>query len=1217
MNFLRYGCLILALLLLPSALRAQKQNNVWYFGYGAGIDFNGPVPVSIAGGLINTYEGCASIADHRTGKLLFYTDGVTIWNRNNIPMSPGQPLLGHNSSTQSALIVPTPGDSTKYYVFTTDAIDNNLGNGLRYSIVDMRLNSGFGDVTARNTPLITPVTERQTAIPSCNGRYYWVLAHGFGDNRFYAYRITSLGVDPPVVSATGIVDGPSQNFAIGYMKASPDGKRLAVASTSLVQLFDFDASTGTVSNPITIQSPVASTICYGLCFSPDDSKLYIGEYFQGIFQYDLTSGNQAAIVASRFETMPRDPDNSIGALQLGPDGRIYCSVYNQDALGIISNPNGLGAAAVFTYGGFPLTYGRSSLGLPNLIDAYSPELNGATAGPDLTVCGGGIVVLHASGGSSYQWSPTAGLNCATCPDPIARPTVTTTYTVTISNGGACPFVDSVTVFVRPAAIVDAGADRSICTGGSTTLTSTPGATYLWSPAAGLSCTDCRSPKATPATSTTYTVTITDANGCSATDSVRVDVHGPTPHALGNDTTICSGNSVQLHASRGTAWTWTPAAGLSCTNCRNPTASPAQTTTYTVMVTDSGGCTGTDSIKVIVAPPLTADAGNDTSICRGASAMLHASNGRSWRWSPATGLSCVDCADPVATPLQTTTYHLEIGGSGGCTATDSVTVTVIPTPAADAGSDTTICAGTSIRLHASDGISWQWSPSLGLSCADCRDPVASPAVTTIYRLEVMNAGGCPSIDSILVTVAPHPVADAGRDTTICIGGNVALNASDGTAWRWSPAAGLSCVDCRRPTASPSGTTTYHLEVFGGAGCSAMDSVTVMVVPPPIAGAGADTTICAGTGAVLHATGGASYRWSPAAGLSCTDCADPVASPAISTRYHLTAIGAGGCSSADSVFVSVLPAPVVDAGHDTAICESDTIQLHASGGISYRWSPRLGLSCADCPDPIASPGRTTTYVVTSASFNGCEGIDSITVFTHPSRLLHAHIPRDLHLLPGDRLTVPILIDDPLALATFSDFVLRLGYRTSIIRHRGFVTSRTATDGWRIDTLADSAGIISIHGIRPPGMPAEASDTLLLFQIDGFVGDTVYSRLPFTLRLGDSSCTFVETTPGLVHIDSICGLSQRLIEPITGAYALKQNSPNPFSPATTIIFSLGLDGPTTLTVTNERGNAVATLIDGYMKPGTYSVVWDASAMPSGIYYYRLASGDWMETKVMMVMR
>ncbi|MEP7218736.1 MAG: hypothetical protein ABI876_07450, partial [Bacteroidota bacterium] len=910
MNFLRHGCLILALLLLPPALRAQKQNNIWYFGYGAGIDFNGKVPVSIAGGLINTYEGCASVADHRTGRLLFYTDGVTVWDRNHIAMSIGQPLLGHNSSTQSALIVPMPGDSMKYYVFTTDAIDNNLKNGLRYSIVDMRLNSGLGDVTARNTPLAAPVTERQTAIPGCDGRYYWVLAHGWGDNLFYAYRITPLGVDPPVVSAIGIVHGPSQNFAIGSMKASPDGKRLAVASTSLVQMFDFDASTGIVSNPITIQSPVASTICYGLCFSPDNSRLYIGEYFQGIFQYNLTSGNQAAIVASRFETMPRDPDNSIGALQLGPDGRIYCSVYNQDALGIISNPNGLGTAAVFTYGGFPLTYGRSSLGLPNLIDAYSPALNGATAGPDLTICGGGIVVLHASGGSSYQWTPTAGLNCANCSDPVARPTVTTTYTVIISNGGSCPFVDSVTVFVRPAATVDAGADRSICTGGSTTLTSTPGATYLWSPATGLSCTNCQSPKATPATSTTYAVTITDTNGCSATDSVRVNVHGPTPHALGNDTTICGGRSVLLHASHGTSWTWTPSVGLSCADCQNPIASPTRTTTYTVMVTDSGGCTLTDSITVTMAPPLIADAGNDTAICRGASAMLHASNGTSWRWSPAQGLDCIDCADPIATPLQTTAYHVEISGVGGCVATDSVTVTIIPTPAADAGRDTTVCSGESIVLHASDGLSWRWSPAVGLSCADCRDPVASPLVTTIYRLEITNAGGCLSIDSILVTVAPHPAADAGRDTIICIGGNAVLTASDGTAWRWSPAAGLSCTDCRRPIASPIGTTIYHVEVFGSAGCSGMDSVTVRVVPPPIASAGADTTICAGTGALLHGSGGATYRWTPAAGLSCADCADPIASPAISTTYHLTAIGVGGCSSADSVFVSVLPAPVVD-------------------------------------------------------------------------------------------------------------------------------------------------------------------------------------------------------------------------------------------------------------------------------------------------------------------
>ncbi|MEP7218735.1 MAG: hypothetical protein ABI876_07445, partial [Bacteroidota bacterium] len=214
----------------------------------------------------------------------------------------------------------------------------------------------------------------------------------------------------------------------------------------------------------------------------------------------------------------------------------------------------------------------------------------------------------------------------------------------------------------------------------------------------------------------------------------------------------------------------------------------------------------------------------------------------------------------------------------------------------------------------------------------------------------------------------------------------------------------------------------------------------------------------------------------------------------------------------------------------------------------------------------------------------------------------------------INVPIIVDDPAAITAGNVYTIRLMYRPGIIRIGNTITDRTASDGWLVDSRLDTTGEVTIRMTRPAGITTSVGDTLLMFGVRAFVGDSIASELPFTLELG---CASVQTTPGLLTLDSICGLSQRLIEPITGDYALRQNFPNPFSPSTSMEFSLGLDGPTLLIVVDERGRTVATLLDGPMLSGTYSIVWDASAIPSGLYYCRLSSGDWSATRVMMLVR
>ena len=296
--------LSLSFMVLSFSGLAQKEANIWHFGNNAGMDFNSGAPVAISGSALATMEGCASIADE-TGVLRFYTDGITVWNNTHNPMPDGFGLMGSGSSTQSGVIVPQPGSDDFYYVFTVMQL--GLADGFRYSIVDMTLDGGLGDIVpgTKNTPILTPTSEKITAAANGVNDNIWVLTHKWGTDEFYAYEVTPTGfVSTPVISAVGIVHTGTINYTLGQMKISPDGSNLALAtySNAVNQLFDFDNVTGVVSNPITL---TATPYDYGVEFSPDGSKLYIaqadlppGGPFE-LNQWDISSGVPVTIAASK------------------------------------------------------------------------------------------------------------------------------------------------------------------------------------------------------------------------------------------------------------------------------------------------------------------------------------------------------------------------------------------------------------------------------------------------------------------------------------------------------------------------------------------------------------------------------------------------------------------------------------------------------------------------------------------------------------------------------------------------------------------------------------------------------------------------------------------------------------------------------------------------------------------------------------------------------
>lgn len=359
-------------ILLSLTATAQKEANNWYFGEHAGISFNSGSPVALTDGMLDTDEGCATISDS-DGNLLFYTDGVTVYNASHAVMQNGTGLLGDTSSTNSAIIVPKPNNANIYYIFTVETPSE--GPGLRYSEVDLSLNGGLGAVTVNKNILLIDdyVTEKLSAVGHKNGTDYWVVGQEVPNKALVTFHVSSLGVNTtPVVN--NVSNGPIAGQ--GVLKFSPDGKRLAMAITGYgVELFDFNTATGQVFNArrVLIHNFVTEGDdynYYGLEFSPKGNLLYASEQNTHVFQLNLKAGSTNAIVNSKLILFSNGGRNNFGTLQLGPDGIIYVARDNQAYLDVIQDPNTLGLGCNYTVDAVSLSPGESTFGLPPFIQSY-------------------------------------------------------------------------------------------------------------------------------------------------------------------------------------------------------------------------------------------------------------------------------------------------------------------------------------------------------------------------------------------------------------------------------------------------------------------------------------------------------------------------------------------------------------------------------------------------------------------------------------------------------------------------------------------------------------------------------------------------------------------------------------------------------------------------------------------------------------------------------
>ncbi len=527
---------------------------------------------------------------------------------------------------------------------------------------------------------------------------------------------------------------------------------------------------------------------------------------------------------------------------------------------------------------------------------------------------------------------------------------------------------SVCVTTMPTNIVSLVANATICNG-SGYQANVPGyTTYSWTPTTGVSNPAIGNPVLSPSSSTTYTLSVTDACANVQTQTIAITVNPLPSVTAGGTATICAGTGTSLSANGGTTYSWSPAGDLDNANIANPIATPLTTTTYTVTGTNNG-CSATDIVTITVNAIAATTASGATTICNGSTAQLNASGPATFSWAPAGSLDDANIANPVASPTTTTTYTVT-GTGGGCSSTATVVITVNPIPLMILNSPT-ICAGNMasiICLSSPAGGTYTWTPALTATNSINYYPTATTSYTVTHTV-----GGCSNTASGMVTVNPVPTASAGTAATICPGATVPLISSGGTTYSWSPATGLSNANIDNPDASPTVTTTYTVTVGNSFSCIATDTVTI-TVNAVNASAGSNTSIVCGNATTLGASGGITYSWTPATGLSATNIANPLANPTSTTTYTVT-VGNGSCTADANVTVTVNPVPA-SAGTDVSITCGNSTTLNATGGTTYSWAPSTGLSATNIANPVANPQATTTYTVTVGN-GSCSGTGTVTV------------------------------------------------------------------------------------------------------------------------------------------------------------------------------------------------------------------------------------------------
>lgn len=550
------------------------------------------------------------------------------------------------------------------------------------------------------------------------------------------------------------------------------------------------------------------------------------------------------------------------------------------------------------------------------------NLQSVDLGADLIACANVPPVLSVNvPGATYTWNTTATTNSISA-------TSTGWYWVdAVLNG--CSVRDSIYVTIVPMPAVDLGPARMVCPGATSLLNATtPNATYLWSNGA-----------TTPSVNASlgiWTVEVT-VDGCTTTDQVTVGNWDPPTVDLGADTTLCPGETLVLDATTPfMSYAWQDASSAA-------TYTVQQAGTYSVTLTDSHGCTGTDAVVVDYATPIPVFIGNDTTICSGTMIVLDATTPGASLYSWNNGWNTTTL--PAAGGL----YWVDVV-QGNCVVHDEINIAVALPPAFSLGNDTTLCPGATLLLDPGvTDVDYQWQDN-----STAETYLVNTAGT--YTLSLTNEDLCSATDQIIVSYADPDAVNLGPDTTICDGSTLVLDASlPGSTYLWNTTATTATINVTLPG-------TYTVQVMQ-AGCSVTDTIDVLVAPSPTVALGNDTTLCGNASVILDATWpGATYLWS-------TGSMAPTITVSGTDTYSVV-VDLAGCTASDAISVTQLGVLSLDLGPDTTLCPGATLVLAASlpGGTTV-WSTNF-------VGPSIVVDAAEDYWAT-ITIDGCSVTDSITV------------------------------------------------------------------------------------------------------------------------------------------------------------------------------------------------------------------------------------------------
>lgn len=827
----------------------------------------------------------------------------------------------------------------------------NTDNGIQIGVFKGNCNSGFTNVACSQRTTEPKTTTGNDTMINFNinglvvGETYYIMIDGYaGDvcgytvKANYGVLTVSAGNDTTICSGTTLVRQARGVPGLSY------------------EWYSDAACTNLISAGQTL------TVAPGIAQSP------ITYYLKG-------HSDPPALLMSVIDSFTVVVNQSMGAASFTSGAASVCQNSNDEQY-IVNAPN----ATSVSYSISPASAG--SINQQNGIVNWNPTFNGVATvtgiamgcggsqsvskqvqvselpvvnlGPNASICNGGSVILDAGNpGCTFQWSTGSSNQSITV-------NAAGTYSVTVTNSTGCIAFDEILISVQPYLQLNLGNDTTICQGQTLQLNAgNPGASYAWSNGT-------HNQILSVSNSGAYSVTVTNTSGCVNSDQINISVSQLPSVSLGSDTLICSGSSIALNAySQGSSYLWSTGDTLQSINAFT-------TGLYSVTVTNAFGCQANDNINVTISQPVLVELGNDTTICSGSIITLNAGNaGAQYSWNNNVHTQQISISTPGV-------YSVTVTNSNGCKGTDQIAISVSTNPVVMLGNDTVICENTQLTIHAANfGCSYLWNNG---------NTTESITVSNsgIYSVTVINAFGCRTNDNINISIHEIPEASVSPaiSTSICNGSSVVLSASGGTEYEWSNGENTESI-----TVAPQNTTRYFVTVSDYCGSDTVS--TLVTVNAAVASIIATIdSVCSGNSTLLTAGGASSYIWSTG------ETSQTIAiTPGNTTDYFVTVTG-NGCKDSTSIHIVVKPNVVATVSPST-ICFGQQASLTVGGGITYFWS-----TSETTQQITVSPQSTTSYFVT-VSKNGCSDTAEVPVIVNPVPIVN--IGSDSTLCTGTSLVL----------------------------------------------------------------------------------------------------------------------------------------------------------------------------------------------------------------------